>query len=174
MPESGRTTPPGGSPRPPEASCLLPCHPRSVGRARAALRGRLAGGPVSGEAAESAELVLSELVTNAYRHGRVPGRGIGVRVSVQCGTLRLEVSDAGGGRPVRAVADGGGGGAGDGGGRGAGDGGGSDAGSGEGRRRGLCVVDALADDWGVEPRPYGIGKSVWAVIRLAGPPGGRC
>ncbi|WNM35462.1 ATP-binding protein [Streptomyces sp. Li-HN-5-11] len=27
--------------------------------------------------------------------------------------------------------------------------------------RGLALVAALADDWGAEPRPGGIGKTVW-------------
>ncbi|MFJ8361358.1 ATP-binding protein [Streptomyces sp. NPDC093984] len=27
--------------------------------------------------------------------------------------------------------------------------------------RGLTLVAALADDWGAEPRPGGIGKTVW-------------
>jgi hypothetical protein len=34
--------------------------------------------------------------------------------------------------------------------------------------RGLLLVEALADDWGVMPRPCGPGKIVWAQVRLPG------
>lgn len=70
-------------------------------RARALLRAKL-GEWRAGEApADTAELVLSELVTNALRVA-VPGdRMIGVRIVCRerGASLRLEVSDAGGGRP---------------------------------------------------------------------------
>jgi hypothetical protein len=80
---------------------------RSVPRSRAALHAVLGGWGVSQEVLESAELVLSELVTNALRV-RVPSdRQVGVRIvrSLADGLLRLEVSDAGSagpkcGRPV--------------------------------------------------------------------------
>ena len=35
--------------------------------------------------------------------------------------------------------------------------------------RGLTLVAALADGWGAEPRPGGIGKSVWLELK-ADPP----
>ncbi|MPY63287.1 ATP-binding protein, partial [Streptomyces spongiae] len=37
--------------------------------------------------------------------------------------------------------------------------------------RGLHLVAALADDWGVTPRPTAPGKTVWA--ELCAPTGGR-
>ncbi len=34
--------------------------------------------------------------------------------------------------------------------------------------RGLLLVAALADDWGVTDRPGGLGKTVWASVCLRG------
>ncbi len=93
---------------------------------------------------ETAELVLSELVTNALRV-RVPSdRQVGVRIArlLEDGLLRLEVSDAGSGRPeVRAPGD-------------------DETGG-----RGLFLVEALSHRWGVDERAGGIGKTVWAELK---------
>ncbi|MFE9096086.1 ATP-binding protein [Streptomyces sp. NPDC007264] len=113
-------------------------------RARALLHAVLGDWGVGREVLESAELVLSELVTNALRVP-VPGdRQVGVRItrSVGEGLLRLEVSDAGGGRPeVREPAD-------------------HETGG-----RGLLLVAALAHRWGFEERAAGIGKTVYAELK---------
>ncbi|HEY9329549.1 MAG TPA: ATP-binding protein [Streptomyces sp.] len=119
----------------------------SVPRARAALRAAL-GEWRSGQAlAEDAELVLSELVTNAVRVP-VPGdRMVGVRIECRGrgDFLRLEVSDAGAGRPeVRRPDE-------------------LDKGG-----RGLLLVEALAHRWGVDVRRAGIGKTVWAELLAPG------
>ncbi|MER5752758.1 ATP-binding protein [Streptomyces sp. NPDC002088] len=127
---------------------------RSVPRSRAVLHAVLGCWGVNQEVLDSAELVLSELVTNALRV-RVPsGRQVGVRIarSLEDGLLRLEVSDAGSGRPeVRAPGD-------------------EEAGG-----RGLLLVEALAHRWGVQERAGGIGKTVWAELKapdiVAGPVG---
>ena len=148
MSEQPPPTPIGIPARVTDAACRLPRDPRSVGRARAVLRQQLAACRISGEVADSAELVLSELVTNAYRHACAPGRQIGVRISIQGGALTVEVSDA---DPTHPRAGG--------------------AADDDICGRGLFLVDALADDWGVQPRPFGIGKTVWAVIKLPEPPG---
>ncbi|MFD3519205.1 ATP-binding protein [Streptomyces sp. NPDC058653] len=95
---------------------------------------------------DSAVLVLSELVTNAVLHARVPaGREIETRFlptgfPVPDG-LRIEVHDASALRPYRRKDD-------------------PDACDG----RGLPIVDALADAWGVSERD-GVGKLVWALWR---------
>ncbi|WP_316959398.1 ATP-binding protein [Streptomyces sp. TRM68367] len=113
-------------------------------RTRALAHAVLSGWGVSQDVLESAELVLSELVTNALRV-RVPrDRQVGVRIarSLIDGLLRLEVSDAGSGRPeVRAPSD-------------------EEAGG-----RGLLLVEALAHRWGVDEREAGIGKTVWAELK---------
>jgi signal transduction histidine kinase len=56
-----------------------------------------------GDHAGLAELVVSELVTNAMCHGAGP---VAVRLSCAAGRLRAEVHDDGAGRPVRRHATG--------------------------------------------------------------------
>ncbi|WP_078843105.1 ATP-binding protein [Streptomyces albus] len=125
----------------------FPRHPRSVGRARAALRSQLSAWGVEGDAADNAELLISELMTNAVRHARVPhGREIEARFALTGRLLRLEVSDASERLPVPAQA-------------------GAEAEGG----RGLALVAALSHDWGIRPRE-GVGKCVWALLELAGGP----
>jgi signal transduction histidine kinase len=91
-------------------------------------------------------LIVSELTTNAIRHGEGPVR---VRVSHAGGRLRVAVHDQGAGRPARRRA-------------------GADEESG----RGLALVDGLIGLHGgrrgtVSDRA-GRGKTVYVVIGLAG------
>jgi len=99
-----------------------------------------------GEHAETAELILSELVANAIRHGTGL---VGTRISYGSGLLRMEVHDDGPGRPVRREAT-------------------ADDVSG----RGLTVVYGLLDQhggiFGVEDDTDGDGKTVYVSICLAG------
>ncbi|MFF2212174.1 ATP-binding protein [Streptomyces antibioticus] len=86
-----------------------------------------------------------ELVTNAIRHSgahnpKDPGR---CRLALERptpDTVRIEVTDRSPARPVK-----------------------REPGESETGGRGLALVEALALDWGVTPRP--VGKSVWAVLR---------
>jgi anti-sigma regulatory factor (Ser/Thr protein kinase) len=71
--------------------------PAEVGRAREMARKALPGWGIA-EHTGLAELIVSELVTNAVRHAEGP---IEVRVSYACGELRTEVHDEGAGRPIR-------------------------------------------------------------------------
>ncbi len=88
------------------------------------------------------QLVLSELATNAVRHGRVPGRYFEVCIAYDAEKLvGLEVSDPRDGFPVITAAE-------------------PDDESG----RGLAIVDAFAEAWGVRERV--VGKTVWARLRL--------
>lgn len=81
-------------------------------------------------------VVVTELVTNAVRHGTAP-------VEIEIGTcehcVTVVVADAGSGRPVQREAEE------------------TDEGG-----RGLLLVDLLAADNGV--RPVGAGKAVWAEL----------
>jgi anti-sigma regulatory factor (Ser/Thr protein kinase) len=88
-------------------------------------------------------LVVSELMTNALLHGSLRDRLIRVQVGVIATALRVEVSDPREERePCLREA------------------------TGEDQfGRGLLLVGALADDWGVRPRA-GVGKTVWAEWRL--------
>ncbi|WP_236075530.1 ATP-binding protein [Streptomyces coffeae] len=92
------------------------------------------------ERADDIRLCASELVTNALVHGASDGGHVLVHVELHDTTLRLEVHDAGDGTPAERspedTADDG---------------------------RGLLLVSALADQWGVEAR-QGSGKCVWATF----------
>ncbi|MFI5565965.1 ATP-binding protein [Streptomyces sp. NPDC051740] len=100
-----------------------------------------------------AELIVAELAANAVTHGRVPGRDFRLLLYVVGDTLRVEVTDTRGDRlprPQRSAAA-------------------TDAESESGR--GLLLVDALADRWGVAPGPPPL-KTVWAEVGT-GPTGSR-
>ncbi|MDH6128744.1 ATP-binding protein [Kitasatospora sp. GP82] len=135
--------------QPAEIEWRLPRHSRSVGRARNLLRSQAGSWDLPDELVETAVLLLSELMTNACRHARVPpGRQIVTRSVLSGGTLRVEVSDASSGLPTPCHAS-------------------PDDESG----RGLALVAALADAWGAHPRVCGIGKTVWFELGL--PAAGR-
>ncbi|WP_137988329.1 ATP-binding protein [Streptomyces vilmorinianum] len=95
---------------------------------------------------EIAEHVVAELATNAATHGRVTGRNFRLALLVDAGTLRIEVTDTRGDDLPRLKSPG------------------ADADSG----RGLLLVGALADRWGVELGPVP-RKTVWAEIDLRAP-----
>ncbi|MFE5936787.1 ATP-binding protein [Streptomyces sp. NPDC056470] len=84
--------------------------------------------------ADDAELALTELVANVVRH--VPGRRCTVLILREPHGLRVEVADTAPGplyaKAAEPLAEGG---------------------------RGLALVEAVTDRWGVEPSPY--GKNVW-------------
>jgi anti-sigma regulatory factor (Ser/Thr protein kinase) len=88
-------------------------------------------------ALDTAVLVAHELVTNARRHGSEP---IALDVAVDAREVAVAVTDHGGGEPhVVEPYDGGG--------------------------RGLAIIDALTDAWGVEPHDG--SKKVWAHLRTS-------
>ena len=76
-----------------EAHASLPAEPRSVGAARRLLEQVLAAAGVRGEPKSRALLVVSELVTNAIRHGSHAGDQIAVEFAAQDRRLRLCVRD---------------------------------------------------------------------------------
>ncbi|MFE2035350.1 ATP-binding protein [Streptomyces scopuliridis] len=127
-------------------------HPSCVGLARLELRKALTAWGLSA-LEDAAILVLSELLTNAVRHAHVsPGREIEtrylpVRLPAPRG-LRIEVHDADPVRPARRT---------------------ENVNACDGR--GLVIVEALADEWGVADR-VGVGKMVWAQWRSPGAGGG--
>ncbi|GGZ76880.1 ATP-binding protein [Streptomyces subrutilus] len=115
-----------------------PRAPISVPRARARLAAQARAWKLPEDTAETAVLLLGELMANACRHVRVPGREVWVRCLLDGERLRVEVLDAGREMPVvrepRPLAESG---------------------------RGLAIVAALAGSWGAYPRECGIGKAVW-------------
>ncbi|MEU1630152.1 ATP-binding protein [Streptomyces sp. NPDC020096] len=95
--------------------------------------------------ADEVLLCVSELATNALLHGVPPGRGfqLFLRLYARDGLLRVEVHDSGDGHPRI-----------------------SDAGAQDETGRGLRLVDALADKWGVGERVP--GKIVWCEFASVG------
>ncbi|MFI1567086.1 ATP-binding protein [Streptomyces sp. NPDC020490] len=127
----------------------LPRHARSVGRARALFREQAASWGLPQDVTDTAELLLSELMTNAYRHAKVPaGREIRARCVVTEDRVRVTVTGANNALPEPGQAS-------------------LDDESG----RGLALVAALADDWGAERRECGIGKEVWCELLTKTPQG---
>ncbi|MCX4779537.1 ATP-binding protein [Streptomyces sp. NBC_01264] len=133
----------------PTSSCMDVSHgPAGVGEARHRMREQLRISGVSESIVDDAVLILSELLSNACRHGRPLGaREIGdggIRASWRvdkAGRLTVEVTDGGGPtRPVPAkpsvTARGG---------------------------RGLTIISALAQDWGVRDGAAG-EVTVWATV----------
>ncbi len=106
--------------------------PDSAPVARAALRDLIAGSPFA-ERVDDGELALSELVTNAVLHGRDP---IVLRLVLGEHCLRVEVGDGSPVSPSFSMLD-------------------PTAVTG----RGLMLISAASDRWGVEPHPQ--GKRVW-------------
>ncbi|MFF1477652.1 ATP-binding protein [Streptomyces sp. NPDC058301] len=134
------------SPLPKDVQWQFPRGPRSVSRARVLLAEQARAWKVPDEMAETAVLLLSELMTNAVRHARVPvGRDVVARCVLGGDIFRVEVIDANATLPCPRPA-------------------GPDDESG----RGLALVEALSDAWGANPRPYGIGKTVWFELILDG------
>nr|WP_108988696.1 ATP-binding protein [Streptomyces coelicoflavus] len=108
------------------------------------------GHPYDGHVNETLALITAELCANAVTHGRVPGRDFHVRLAAERegDRLRLEVSDAHAERRPVLV---------------------SPAKTDTESGRGLRLVSALADNWGVTDRRGGPGKTVWASLRAGRP-----
>ncbi|MYW68411.1 ATP-binding protein [Streptomyces sp. SID8379] len=140
-----QTKPPTQLPR--DIEWRLPRHARSVGRARHLFREQAASWALPQEVAETAELLLSELMTNAYRHAKTPaGREIWARAILTRDRLRVQVTDASDVLPAPRTAS-----------------------SEEESGRGLALVEMLAGEWGAEPRQEGVGKVVWFELGLGSP-----
>ncbi|OKI85662.1 ATPase [Streptomyces sp. CB02414] len=130
---------------PDSAVLRIACSAEGFARARVFTRETLGGWSLDRHA-DDAVLVITELASNAVAHA-VPSAAAGapeVRLGLALGPghLMLTVSDPGGNEPVRTPSDGS---------------------ALREHGRGLCIVDALADDWGWTPRPPA-GKTVWATL----------
>ncbi|MEW2570729.1 ATP-binding protein [Streptomyces sp. NPDC047070] len=105
------------------------------------------GHPAASDASCAVALVVGELAANAVRHGRVPGRGFSLRLTLDAaaGLVRIEVADAVSVKrppttPPTPHPE-------------------SESG------RGLLLVDVLAVRWGSAPR-HPVGKTVWAEVSV--------
>ncbi|MFD4548162.1 ATP-binding protein [Streptomyces sp. NPDC058251] len=123
---------------------LYSCTPRGARLARRLVANRMDvwGFAYDSEVSENVTLVVAELAANAVRHGRVRGRDFRVRLLWREGVVRVEVAD---GRTDRLPVL-------------------QEPSDGEGGR-GLLLVAGLAERWGVDPRPGGAYKVVWAEVR---------
>ncbi|GHE03680.1 ATP-binding protein [Streptomyces alanosinicus] len=135
---------------PTSSSMAVPHGPAGVGKARHRMRSQLRSGGVSDSVIDDAVLILSELLSNACKHGRPLGDALAGDGDVRAawrvdtrGRLIVEVTDGGGPtRPAPATpsvtAHGG---------------------------RGLNIITALADDWGVRDDARG-EVTVWVVVHV--------
>ncbi|ALC29795.1 ATP-binding protein [Streptomyces sp. CFMR 7] len=126
----------------------------AVGRAREFVITSLDAWGITGEPAEDIRLCVSELASNALAHGTRSDHGFLVRIRADEDSVRLEVHDSRDISPERQprlrVAT-----------------------ETDTTGRGLSIVDALADDWGVDVRsPY--GKVVWSRFKTAPNPQAAC
>lgn len=122
--------------------------PRGARLARRLVSHRLDdwGHPYTTPVNETLTLIAAELSANAVRHGHVPGRGFHVQLTLAEDTFRIEVTDTRTEKrpPTSPPA--------------------TDPLSESGR--GLLLVAALADDWGISLRRAAPGKTVWAELHV--------
>ncbi|WP_078589307.1 MULTISPECIES: ATP-binding protein [Streptomyces] len=129
-------------PRPRTFASRLDSRIESTRLARHLFRAYLSALPSGDRYSDVAELLLGELFANAVQHSDAPDdRRIEIRFALVNSRLRLEVHDAGSGRPSlhTAAPD-------------------------DEHGRGLFLVNELAERWGCADRPGGIGKYVWVLV----------
>jgi anti-sigma regulatory factor (Ser/Thr protein kinase) len=110
------------------------CQPESVPAARRFIRDVLRD--QSREILEAAELMASELATNCVQHART---GFELVITDEQRNIRVEVRDTGEGRPVPRSPM-----------------------PTERTGRGLLIVEAMSDTWGIDPSAC--GKTVWFTL----------
>lgn len=118
---------------------MLPADLHSVRTARQFVKARCDGLGLDRDRCDDALLLTSELVTNAVLHGRSE---VCVEITAADRLLRVSVHDENSRHPMPVSQD-------------------HDALDG----RGLALVEALADRWGVDERP--MGKAVWFELSLS-------
>jgi serine/threonine-protein kinase RsbW len=117
----------------------VPWKMSSAVHVRRALVSQLHSLGVDPEVVDESEIVVSELVANAFRHARaLPDGTIGVNWTVRAGVVEIEVTDGGGPTTPQPAP--------------------RSVWSPSGR--GLRIVGTLAYEWGVQEDP--VGSTVWA------------
>jgi anti-sigma regulatory factor (Ser/Thr protein kinase) len=153
LPRTARSAPAGEWPtakrgvpsgRPASVALRIACDRDGFVRARAFTRDTLRGWSLD-HRSDDAVLVITELASNAVTHAMPPGVAtgeteVGLALALGIGHLTLSVTDSGDEPPVYPPPDGS---------------------VFEEHGRGLCIVDALSEEWGWTPRPPE-GKTVWA------------
>jgi anti-sigma regulatory factor (Ser/Thr protein kinase) len=110
------------------------CEPASVPAARRFVRDLLRKQP--GDVLQAAELMATELATNCVQHAQTDFE---LTITRTQGQIRIEVRDTGAGSPVPRSPT-----------------------PRERTGRGLRIVEAMADSWGIEPSSR--GKTVWFTV----------
>ncbi|MFH8404160.1 ATP-binding protein [Streptomyces sp. NPDC018019] len=123
----------------PREAFHLPARRTSVPEARRRVLAVLHEWGAAEQVRDDAELVVSELFTNAVRH--TDSEKVGCELAVLGAFLRVEITDQGRGDSAPHVQPGS-----------------VDKECG----RGLFLVGALSESWGVRPDPTGRGRTVWA------------
>jgi anti-sigma regulatory factor (Ser/Thr protein kinase) len=127
----------------------LPLDRRACSVARSAVTEFICG-RISSDCVANTQLLITELISNSVRHSNAsPCEPIVIRVQFSAGTLRLSVEDSGasrefGVRPANLQT---------------------------GTGFGLNLLEALSDQWAVEPVPEG-GTRVWADVSAKDTPRG--
>lgn len=116
--------------------------PESIGQARSFTSKTLTDWGLP-DRVEEIRLCVSELATNAMLHGTAPGHGFLVKLDVREEAVRIEVHDSLRQHPEA-----------------------RQAAATDTSGRGLTLVDALADGWGVQDRTP-TGKIVWCSFKAA-------
>ncbi|MFJ6070527.1 ATP-binding protein [Streptomyces sp. NPDC093065] len=142
VPHAARPVPGDG---PASAALRVACSGEGFARARVFTRDTLREWSLE-HRGDDAVLVVTELVSNAVTHA-VPSAAagapeVGLGLVLGPARLTLTVSDPGDDGPVFNPSDGS---------------------ALREHGRGLCIVDALAEEWGWTPRPPA-GKTVWATL----------
>ncbi|HKC27557.1 MAG TPA: ATP-binding protein [Jatrophihabitans sp.] len=117
---------------------VLASRAESVAHARRLAVSSLPG--LSTAAAQAVALIVSELATNCVRHA---GTEFRLRVTPQPQSVRIEVTDAAGGRPAL-----------------------RNPAPTEPHGRGLQIVQVLATRWGVQADEGNAGKTVWCTVAV--------
>jgi anti-sigma regulatory factor (Ser/Thr protein kinase) len=124
----------------PQLVLVLPRQVGAAGQARRAVA-ELLGEPVTATVRYDVQLIVSELVTNALRHGEGPTV---LRAALTATVVQLSVTDSGDGVPRMLPPE-----------------------PGRVGGLGLVVVDRLTTEWGVASFPG--GKTVWALLARPSP-----
>ncbi|MFE9923737.1 ATP-binding protein [Streptomyces sp. NPDC005774] len=145
-PTAGGTPPPDLGGAACRAAYFLPSDRRTVGRARHLVTEQLGVWGVVPDTCDTAALVVSELLTNAVLH--TSSRRVACTLGATPDLVLIQVTDDGSGPSVPRTRR-------------------ADARDEVGR--GLLLVKAVSERWGVEVAEYGDGRTVWATLRTTRP-----
>lgn len=123
----------------------VPAQPTSAALIRRDIADDLIGADIASDVVDDVLLVASELVSNAVQHANaLPSGDLSVQWDRDAAGITVSVTDGGGAQQPHERS----------------------AGPRDARGRGLTIVSALADSWGIKHRPGMV--TVWAHLRPLG------